>query len=216
MIKVILEGKHTNTYFDEYYRIEDLTSSVTLIKLKQANILVDTGSLAYREQILKTLQENNIYPKDINYIFNTHFHLDHVLNNSVFFNAKQVSAHAIFDLKTGKCDIYSNINLLNEHIPSEIKFFPTPGHFKDHKSVLYKYNNINYVIAGDIVREDIIRNKGFSANGVSQQFYDSMKLIFKKADVIIPGHGRIIKGKLFNELHSIVINDFPLIHGLKS
>lgn len=216
MIKVLFEGKHTNTYFDGYYRIEDLTSSVTLIRLNEANILVDTGTLAYKDQLINLLADEGLSPKDITHIFNTHFHLDHISNNTVFFNAKQVSEHAIFDLETGKCDIYHDRKLLEDHIPSEIEFFPTPGHFKDHRSVLYNYEGVNYVVAGDVIREDIIRGEGFSANGVSQEFYDSMKLIFRKADVIIPGHGRIIKGTLFDELHSIVINDFPHKHDIKS
>jgi len=216
MIKLIIEGKHANKYFNGYYRIEDLTSSVTLIRLKETNILIDTGTLAYRDQLIKGLMDEGIHTEDISYIFNTHFHLDHISNNTVFQNAKQVSEHAIFDLKTGKVDIYHDRSLLKNHIPSEIEFFRTPGHFKGHCSVLYNYENTNYVIAGDVVREDIIRGEGFSANGISQEFYDSMKLIFQKADIIIPGHGRIIEGTLFDELKSIVINDFPKKHGLKS
>lgn len=216
MIKLLLEGKHKNVYFDDYYCIEELTSSVTLIRFKEYNILVDTGTLMYRDQLIKSLSDEGLYPKDITHIFNTHFHLDHISNNTVFYNAKQVSEHAIFDLKTGKCDIYNDKQLLKNRIPEEIEFFPTPGHFRGHCSVLYNYENKNYVIAGDIVREDIIRGEGFSANGVSQELYESMKLIFEKADVIIPGHGRIIEGTLFDELHSIVINYFPQKHGLKS
>lgn len=216
MIKVLLEGKHTNTYFDGYYRIEDLTSSVTLIRLADANILVDTGTLEYRDQLLQALKNENIKPEEINYIFNTHFHLDHVSNNTIFPNAKQVSQTAIFDLKTGKCDIFHGNEPIKNHYPKEIEFFPTHGHFRNHCSVLYKYEGKNYVVAGDIIREDIIRGEGFSANGVSQQFYDSMKLIFEKADIIIPGHGRIIEGTLFDELHSLVLNEFPKKHDLKS
>lgn len=216
MIKVLLEGKHTNSYFNGYYRIEDLTSSVTLIRLPEANVLVDSGTLAFRDQLLDSLKKENVSPEDISYIFNTHFHLDHISNNTVFHNAKQVSEHAIFDLKTGKCDIYNNRKLLFDSIPKEIEFFQTPGHFKGHCSVLYRYNEINYIVAGDIIREDIIRGEGFSANGINREFYNSMKLIFEKADVIIPGHGRIIEGTLFDELYSIVLNDFPKKHDFKS
>jgi len=216
MIKVLIEGKHTNSYFNGHYRIEDFTSSVTLIRLQNANILIDTGTLAYRDRLIKSLENENLFPNDIDYIFNTHFHLDHISNNTVFFNAKQVSEHSIFDLKTGKCDIYHERETLKKHIPEEVDFFQTPGHFKDHRSALYRDNDTNYVVAGDIIREDIIRGEGFSANGVSQTFYNSMKLIFQKADVIIPGHGRIIEGKLFDELYSIVLNDFPKKHGLES
>lgn len=216
MIKVLLEGKHTNTYSTGHYRIEDFTSSVTLVRLKEVNLLVDTGTLAYREKLLEALSKEGISPEDINYIFNTHFHLDHTSNNTLFKNAKQVSEHSIFDLKTGKCDIFHNRELIKDYIPKEIEVLLTPGHFKNHCSILYSYEGKNYVMAGDVVREDIIRGDGFSANGVSQTFYNSMKLVFEKADVIIPGHGGIIEGKLLDELRSVVINEFPKRHGLES
>ncbi|MBD3156568.1 MBL fold metallo-hydrolase, partial [Candidatus Peregrinibacteria bacterium] len=190
------------------------TSSVTLIAIKDAIILVDTGTLAYRQQVLDALAHHNIHPSDVTHIINTHFHLDHISNNTLFPNAKQISEHAVFDLKTGKCSIYHDQTLLQKHIPDGIAFFKTPGHFKGHCSVQYTENNTRYVMAGDIIREDIIRGDGFSANGVSPQFYKSMKLIFSKADVIIPGHGRIIDGTLFDELYSLVLNEFPKQHEL--
>ncbi len=214
MITVLIEGKHTNTYMDECYRIEDFTSSVTLITDKNAVILEDTGTLAYRKQLLTALHNHQISPSDVTHIINTHFHLDHISNNTLFPNAKQISEHAIFDLESGKCTIYQNQKLLHKQIPDGIKFFKTPGHFKGHCSVQYTENGTQYVMAGDIIREDIIRGEGFSANGVSREFYQSMKLIFSKADVIIPGHGRIVNGTLFDELQSLVLNEFPKKHEL--
>ncbi len=214
MITVLLEGKHTNTYMNGYYRIEDFTSSATLITLKDSVILVDTGTLAYRTKLLDALKRHQISPSDVTHIINTHFHLDHISNNTLFRNAKQISEHAVFDLGNGKCTIYQNQKLLNKQLPDGIEFFKTPGHFKGHCSVRYKENGTRYVMAGDIIREDIIRGEGFSANGISKEFYQSMKNVFSKADVIIPGHGRIIEGTLFDELHSLVLNEFPKKHEL--
>ncbi|MBD3156751.1 MBL fold metallo-hydrolase, partial [Candidatus Peregrinibacteria bacterium] len=114
MISVLLEGKHKNTYKKGYYRIEDFTSSVTLIAIKDAIILVDTGTLAYRQQVLDALAHHNIHPSDVTHIINTHFHLDHISNNTLFPHAKQISEHAIFDLKTGKCSIYHDQTLLQK------------------------------------------------------------------------------------------------------
>lgn len=216
MIKLLFEGQHPNSYHEGWYMIETLTSSVTLIKTKNHNILVDTGSLAFREKLLDELEKENIKPADIDIIFNTHFHLDHISNNTVFFNAKQFSEHAIYDLKTGKCEIFSDKSLLKKRVPKGIEFFDTPGHFRGHMSLLYEWEGKKYVVSGDVIREDIIRGEGYSANGMSQTLYESMKLIFEKADVIIPGHSRIIEGKLFDELKSIILNDFPKKHGLES
>lgn len=208
MIKLLFEGIHENTYHEGWYKIHPLTCSVTLIKTAGHNILFDTGTLAYRDKLIQELEKENLRPKDIDIIFNSHFHLDHVSNNTVFFNAKQYSNHAIFDLKTNSVEIFTDRSLLMKKIPENLEYFETPGHFHGHMSLLYKYNNVKYVMAGDVVREDIIRGTGYSANGTSETLRESMKKIFSKADVIIPGHGRIIEGEIFNELKQKVFNKF--------
>lgn len=216
MIKVLFEGVHENTYHKGWYKIHPLTCSVTLIKTKNHNILFDTGTLAYRTKLLSELARENLEPKDIDIIFNSHFHLDHVSNNTVFFNAKQFSEHAAFDLKTNTVEIFTDKSLMKEKIPKDVEYFETPGHFHGHMSLKYSENGKNHVMSGDIVREDIIRGTGYSAGGVSKEAYESMKKVFEKADVIIPGHGRVIEGKLFKELKDILYNEFPKKHGFES
>ena len=47
-------------------------------------ILVDTGLPHDAHQLLKALQDRGLTPSNIRCIINTHFHLDHVSNNSLF------------------------------------------------------------------------------------------------------------------------------------
>lgn len=215
-IKVLIEGIHENTYHKGWYKIDPLTSSVTLIKTKNQNILFDTGTLAYREKLIEELDKENLKPKDIDIIFNSHYHLDHVSNNTVFTNARQYSEHAIFDLKTGTVEIFTDKSLLREKVPETLEYFETPGHFHSHMSLAYTVDDLTYVMAGDVVREDIIRGTGYSANGATQTLYESIKKVFKKGDIIIPGHGRIIEGKIADELKEIVFNKFRTKHDLQS
>lgn len=83
MIHILLQGLHTNHSGESYYDIDPLTSSVTLIqetgnrKQGTVNILIDTGTPKFFPKIKRALAKRKLAPKDIHYIFNTHFHLDH-------------------------------------------------------------------------------------------------------------------------------------------
>lgn len=58
--------------------------SVSLIHDAGRHILVDTGSYGDRALLLKKLQDEKLGPGDIDDIFLTHFHYDHVLNCDLF------------------------------------------------------------------------------------------------------------------------------------
>ncbi|MBQ9854469.1 MAG: MBL fold metallo-hydrolase, partial [Bacilli bacterium] len=54
----------------------------TLIKTEKSNILIDVG-FSYKN-LKEKLESVNMYPKDINYIFITHDHVDHIFGLSTF------------------------------------------------------------------------------------------------------------------------------------
>ncbi len=47
-------------------------------------LVVDTGMPHEAHQLVKALQEKGLQPTDITGVINTHFHVDHALNNSLF------------------------------------------------------------------------------------------------------------------------------------
>ena len=73
------------------------------------------------------------------------------------------------------------------------------GNLSPHISVVVKTDK-TYVIAGDSVNEQIIRKGMYNDINNKEMVINSIKKIFSIADVIIPGHGRIIKGKNLEEL----------------
>lgn len=203
MIKVLLIGEHRNFYKDGYYTINPLTSSVTLIKIKNHNILVDTGALFYSKKIIKALGEEGLEPKDIDIIFNTHYHLDHTSNNHFFVNAKIYVGNGMLDLKTGICTIYMDLN--KRKLPKGLEILQTPGHTKSHFSVVYKEDGKTYAAAGDAVREDFLTDKNLPwSSEDNKTFIQSMKKVFDIADVIIPGHGEIIEGERMEKLRKLL------------
>jgi len=61
--------------------------SVTLVRAAGRIVLVDTGSYGDRALLLARLQEASVAPDDVDDVFLTHFHFDHVLNFDLFKNA---------------------------------------------------------------------------------------------------------------------------------
>lgn len=70
-VEVILEGDWRGA------------SSVLLTDGREP-VLVDTGMPHDAHQLVAALAQRGINPSDIRHVINTHFHLDHVLNNSLF------------------------------------------------------------------------------------------------------------------------------------
>lgn len=202
MIKVLFEGVHEEHWFTGYYEIHSLTSSVTLIQDKGINVLIDTGSAAFKDILFKKLQEHSLKPEDVYYICNTHFHLDHTSNDIFFKNAEVFVGRSKLDYKTGVATIYNDASLMK--YPCEIQMIHTPGHTFDHTSYLYEENGLRYVCAGDAIREDFIRQKIIPRVHEREKYLESIRTIFDSADIIIPGHGRIIEGDLKKELYELV------------
>ncbi len=214
MIEVLIEGLHDNHHFKGYYDIDPLTSSVTLIKHAEldsafTNILVDSGTPKFQPVIFEKLSSRGLRPEDINFILNTHFHLDHCGNDAFFPNATIMVGRSTLNYATGRARIFQDIEAMQ--YPAGIKMFFVPGHTHDSAAYLYEESGIKYVCAGDAVREDIIRRRHIPHVHVPEKFIGSMKLIFDSADVVIPGHGRVIKGELKKELYELICGEWKTL-----
>ena len=60
MIKVLIQGQHKNHIKSDSYVINPLTSAVTLIKSAGVNILVDSGSPFFRNELIEELKIENL------------------------------------------------------------------------------------------------------------------------------------------------------------
>jgi glyoxylase-like metal-dependent hydrolase (beta-lactamase superfamily II) len=196
-IIVLLEGIHEDKGPKEgtwvVNSLDPICSSVTLLKDKD-NILVDTGYRGFGEEILTCLNKQGLTSDEIDIVFNTHNHFDHCYNNYLFKNAKVIHGQNEFYPK--KLDVFSSIA-----IPG-VEIIKTPGHYPDHQSIIVRTDQ-TYIIAGDAFREDIIREEE-KWNSMNDKYVKSAKLILSIANVIIPGHGRVIQGEILEELRTII------------
>jgi len=76
-----------------HWKVEELLAgswrgaTSVLISDGRYPIVVDTGMPHESHAILKALEERGIHPADVQIVINTHFHIDHVLNNNLFAHA---------------------------------------------------------------------------------------------------------------------------------
>jgi len=188
-IKILIEG-----YAKETKRGWLANSTVVFIQSNEKNIIVDPG--CNRERLLKAFSDNNLKIGDIDYVFLTHGHVDHVLLAGIFENATIIDELYIY-----KKDI------LNKHggiIPeTDLKVIRTPGHKEEHCSLIANTEDGVFAVAGDVfwwldnekqeVNIDKPDNDPEHMN--IQKLVESRKKLLEIADYIIPGHGKMFKTK---------------------
>jgi glyoxylase-like metal-dependent hydrolase (beta-lactamase superfamily II) len=170
------------------------TPNTILIEDSGKKILVDPGM--NKELLEKGMANAGISKSDIDLIFVTHRHSDHILNIRMF-------------PETDYCDPTELIRgqkiiLYSDKIPgTSIQVIKTPGHLEDHASLMIDTDKGKVCIAGDLFwwtddqeqktdRESLINLKDLSGNDEKTQI-ESRKKILDLADWIIPGHGKMFK-----------------------
>jgi len=190
-IKVLIEGYAKEENGNEY-----ASSSVTLVRENNLNILVDVGMS--RQLLLDTLAKEGLSPADINFVVLTHTHLDHCLLAGIFENAQ------ILD----NSSIYTFDGKISQHaakIPgTDIEIISTPGHDQFHCAVLVNTEEFGKVaVAADLfwwpddkeqkTDYDNLLNLEDPYLKDKEALHSSREKILKIADYIVPGHGKPFK-----------------------
>jgi len=187
-VKVLVEG-----YARQREGFFEASSSTVLIEDSKKKILVDPG--CNESLLLSALTREGLTPSDIDYIFLTHYHIDHWLNVRLFLNKDVVDGETIY---RGDKEIS-----FSKFLPgTSIEVVPTPGHAHEQVSLFVKTAEGVVAIAEDLFwwedgmqKNDLkslldnidpfVKNK--------EQLFESRKLVLKKADFVIPGHGKMFR-----------------------
>ncbi|MGB3943326.1 MAG: MBL fold metallo-hydrolase [Methanothrix sp.] len=168
--------------------------SSVLIEDAGLKVLVDPG--ADGEGLLSALSREGLGPRDVDMIFITHPHLDHILNMRLFAEAEIIDPTFIY---RGDEEIP-----YGEFIPgTEVEVLPTPGHTPDHGSLLVPVGVETWLVAGDLFwwRDGAVpRTDVESLLALEDELACDTSALrasrlaaLERADVVIPGHGKIFR-----------------------
>ncbi len=152
-------------------------SYVYLIKLKDKNILIDTGSLDNIPELEGDLKKLGLNPEEIDVVILTHNHWDHTGGIILFLNA----------------EFYANIKDFGENLKDihklnipEFKIIDTPGHSKGGICILYK----DILFSGDtLFHRGTIGRTDLPGSNEKQMKKSLEKLKKIKYKILAPGHG---------------------------
>lgn len=189
-VKVLIEG-----YAKEIENGWVASSTVCLITTKDKKIITDPG--CNRQRLLEALQNENLKTSDIDFVFMSHCHPDHVLLASIFENAKYVTfdANSVYDK--------DSLTTFDKYVlGKDIEIIETPGHVLEHLSLVVDTAKGKVGIAGDVIWwadneeqvVDINQEDHSQAKGMNmEKLIESRKKLLRVSDYIIPGHGKMFK-----------------------
>ena len=166
--------------------------TVTLIT-GNPNVIVDTGAPEQLQQIVEALARHGIETAAIQYVINTHGHLDHIGNNNLF-----PQATFVLDTDLAKNGEYwahdfrqSALEITSLDGGPPIVVMCTPGHTDHDLTVMVETSSGTVAVVGDLFEYegDGVDTAwlAWSKNPVAQQA--SRDMVLSLADYVIPGHG---------------------------
>ena len=146
---------------------------------------------------MRALDEEGLTTGDIDYVFLSHRHPDHVLLACLFEKAKYVTFddHLIYD-KDVLLEYDKNV------LGDDIERIDTPGHVPEHLSLIVDTDNGKIAVAGDVIwwlddEEQVLyinqKDHSQALDMDMEALVESRKKLLKIADYIIPGHGKMFK-----------------------
>jgi glyoxylase-like metal-dependent hydrolase (beta-lactamase superfamily II) len=93
----------------------------TLLSDGRHHLLVDTGLPHEAHQLVTALEDRGLRPDDIQIIINTHFHVDHVLNNCLFPASTIYAPQQSYDWC---CSLYSELRAEDGWEDAALRYYP--------------------------------------------------------------------------------------------
>lgn len=92
-----------------------------LLSQGQHHLVVDTGLPHEAHQLVRSLERKGLRPEDVEVVVNTHFHVDHVLNNCLFPRAAIYATQESYDWC---CSLYSDLRDDRNWEQLSLKYYP--------------------------------------------------------------------------------------------
>lgn len=179
-------------------------SAVVLVETNGKKLLFDTGAHGAVKILLNALQERNISPAEIDYVFLSHLHFDHVANIGLFSKAVFLIGQQEWETAFSENrEVWTPPESLyylkefcsirpvqdGEWILPDVQAIATPGHTPGHMSLLLYRKGEIIALTGDAVknRTELI-TETVDQSLDREASTSSIKAIKSRANLVIPGH----------------------------
>ncbi len=161
-----------------------VASTVALIVVENAVIIVDPGMVAEDIDLIANLEKAGIKSTEVTHVFISHHHPDHTVRIGLFPNATVVDFWGSYqhDLWEDHGDEYS--------IVDNVRVIKTPGHTDEDASLVVDTENGTYVFTHVWWNENMQPEVDPLAED-NAKLIESREKVLAIADFIIPGHGRM-------------------------
>ena len=174
--------------------------------IKDKKILVDTGVMSLHDAFSKNL---SLFPEEIDRIFFTHLHYDHVGCFDLFYNAKLYASKdaidsfhddpggSVYDVETIKHLQKKMFTLLA--YPPELEeenftIIETPGHAQGSVCILYNDNGTKIMFSGDLFFDtnfEVVGRTDLPTSSHEKLMVSLRKIQKYDYDILCPGHGGV-------------------------
>ncbi len=110
-------------------------ASSVLLSNGRHHIVVDTGLPHEAYHLVQALGKKGLEPGDVGTVVNTHFHVDHVLNNSIFRHSLIFASQKSHDWC---CSLYSDVREENGWEKLALKYYPETYDYEQAKENMAK------------------------------------------------------------------------------
>lgn len=170
--------------------IHDVICTCSVISGKDFHVLVDPSIADESTMRTELKRRTGLVPDDVNIVFITHQHGDHVAGLKHFPKAGWVAGSETASILNKSGSFTKQIEPAGTNLFDAIDVISTPGHTTDHHSLRFDYKGFSIVIAGDAVATKDFWNERrpyYNALDIPES-KRTMEKLNSLADIIVPGH----------------------------
>lgn len=191
-------------------------------------VLIDVGHLKHLGRLLASMEKDGLNPQDLHLIMSTHCHPDHFEALSQFAESKALTTmhreeerylkdhgetlYRMMGITSprSKADFYLREGALKLG-KIDLQVYHTPGHSPG--SLCFYWPKKKVLISGDVVFRAGVGRTDFPGGDSNQLKRSIQRLSQLDIEVLLPGHGEIIRGKqsVVRNFNFIRENYFPIL-----
>jgi len=162
----------------------------TLITGEGFRLLVDPSLRDPAAMAAELDRRTGLKPEAVDAVFITHHHGDHHWGIEAFQSARWLAAPPVAQLVNRETHYSRPVEPTARRLLNEIEMIHTPGHTREHHSLLFRCDGQAVVVAGDAVmtRDFLAHRQGYLNSVDFQQASRTIEEIARIADIVVPGH----------------------------